>query len=77
MKHIVNDNLYNGPIHPKTTFPEAHRCIKCGRWLGSVASGKKDHRVDLRRYYEINWDKKGEFYYIAKRTHSPLLCCTR
>jgi len=65
---------YNGTIHPKLTFPETHCCPKCGRFIGKVSTGRKTETTDFRRYYEINWDKKGKFYYIANRTHSPLLC---
>ena len=65
---------YNGIISPTITFPEAHCCIKCGRWMGKRASGTNTDSIDLRTFYEINWDKKGEFYYISNRTHSPLRC---
>lgn len=54
----------------------AQICPGCGRYLTTeptspwmVTLPKKHQRFSF-----INWDHKGEFYYIAKASHVPGLC---
>ena len=58
MKRPDPDKIYN-----------AIRCPYCGRWM------KFDFKTEYFVFYnEINWDRKGGFYYISNRGHSLLIC---
>jgi hypothetical protein len=57
---------------PEKDGLEAIVCAKCGRYMSSTKVGQ--WQEGFEHYNEINWDKKGKFFYISNRTHSPRFC---
>lgn len=55
---------------------EAHQCPSCGRWMQTelAEDWMENQKPVTHRYYQVNWDRKGKFFYIANKTHSPYFC---
>ncbi len=52
---------------------KATRCPHCGRLMKEEPTSESTPH-EYRRFCEINFDRKGLFYYISNRSHSPWIC---